>query len=637
MPAPTMLWKGKEPGLYELTNLLNLYPEAALILNRPKKTILRVNAALSKLTAFGPNELVGTSVQGLLPDLDVDCLAAGTSCLVNVQRSKRSPLAARMQVDALDIGSRWILISLVPSQRLVHSSWQEKTFEGLGRLSSISEADNPYKYLTRAVETIQGIVDAGLVSVYHNFPDLQKLAFRENPIVFPETINATDLGRLSGFTLWNPGKRVQTEIHRAARLAELTYVATIPLGEGKSTTGLLVVADAEKDPIPNLKGLMGIFGALISSALQHFVLVDAMCNDIQRKSEDLATYQAFIDNAQEGILLLQPDLKISDINPAAESLLGYGRHEVKGQPVDKVLIGADNLAPAIEAACRGVATHNIGLSFLNKRHGDSFAAKIQVIPVQGEESVQAILVYITDVSEYEQFRARTQQLEQRAVLGQFSSVIAHELKNPINNISLSLQLFSKSLPEDDPIQTNIKAMVKDARRLADLIESILSYSRLEIHFQTVDLVELINFQLTLSRARLTNQNITSTFKKNGDIPKIKADPHSLEQVFTNLISNAAEAMSATGGTLAINVQPDNSVEGFPQVKVTVSDSGAGIPDDIRDRIFEPFVTSNKQGGTGLGLAITRQIIHAHGGSIKVDSYPGVTIFTILLRVDQEKK
>ncbi len=637
MPAPTMLWKGKEPGLHELTNLLNLYPEAALILNRSKNSIWRVNAALSKLTAFGPNELVGTPVAQLLPDLDVGSLSAGVSRLVNVQRSKRSPLAAQMQANALDSAGRWLLISLVPSQRIVQTSWQEKTFDGLARMSSISEADNPYKYLTRAVETIQAIVDAGLVSVYHNFPDLQKLAFRENPAVFPETINANDLGRLTGYTLWNPGKRVQTEIHRAARLAELTYVATIPLGEGKSTTGLLVVADAEKDPIPNLRSLMGIFGAIISSALQHFVLVDAMCNDIHCKSEELATFQAFIDNSQEGILLLEPDLKISDINPAAEFLLGYSCNEVKGQPVEKVLIGSDQLILALQVACQGVPTHNIGITTLNKRHGETFATQIQVIPVRSEEKIKDILVYITDVSEHEQFRARTQQLEQRAVLGQFSSIIAHELKNPINNISLNLQFIAKMLPEEDPVQSNIKGMVKDARRLADLIESILSYSRLETHFQPVDLVDLINYQLTVWRPRLANLNITHTVKVDGEIPKIMADSRSLEQVFTNLISNAAEAMSASGGTLAINLRPDHSVEGLRQVEVTVSDSGPGIPDDIRDRIFEPFVTSNKRGGTGLGLAITRQIINAHGGFIKVDSYPGVTIFRVLLRVDHQEK
>ena len=237
---------------------------------------------------------------------------------------------------------------------------------------------------------------------------------------------------------------------------------------------------------------MGIFGALISSALQHFVLVDAMCNDIQHKTEQLAISQAFIENAEEGILLLQPDLKIVDMNPAAELLLDYSRIEVKGQSVENVLIGADQLIPALEVACQGVPTLNVGISSLNKRDGSKFAAQIQIIPVQDGDAVQAILVYVTDVSEHEQFRTQTQLLEQRAILGQFSSIIAHEIRNPINNITLNLQYVAKLLAENDPNQDFIKNMVKDAHRLANLIESILSYSRLETHFQTVDLVELIN-------------------------------------------------------------------------------------------------------------------------------------------------
>src|SRR5512139_474119 len=110
LPGRTMLWKAKEPGLHELTNLLNLYPEAALILDRTKNSILRVNAALSKLTAFGPNELVGLPVTSLLPDLEAVNLEVGASRILNVQRCKRSPLAAQVQAYALDTGGKWVLI-----------------------------------------------------------------------------------------------------------------------------------------------------------------------------------------------------------------------------------------------------------------------------------------------------------------------------------------------------------------------------------------------------------------------------------------------------------------------------------------------------------------------------------------------
>jgi len=153
---------------------------------------------------------------------------------------------------------------------------------------------------------------------------------------------------------------VQNEIHRAARLADLNYVASIPLGTAGAATGLLVVADTEKLPVDNLSNLMGVFGAVISSALQHYILVDAQSTNIGQQSEKLMIAQAFMENAQEGILLLTPDLKIIDINQMAELMFEYSRSDVKGQPVEKVLIGSDQLIPALEVACHGVPTHNVG-------------------------------------------------------------------------------------------------------------------------------------------------------------------------------------------------------------------------------------------------------------------------------------
>ena len=604
-------------------------------MDRTKNTIVYANSAVLKLTAFGTNELNGKPIKALLPDLEGVYLEAGATRVLNVLRSKRSPLAVQLQVSSLDNNGRWALVILAPSQRLAQSAWQEKAFLGFRELSSIADDASPYNYLNRAIDIIQEIVDAELVCVYHDFPNIIKLAARENPPVFPVSITTTDLGQLSSFTLWNPGKRVQTDIHRAARLADVNYVASIPLGTDSTVTGLLVVADFEKQPAPYLASLLAVFGSLISNALQHFILVETQRNEINQKSGQVKVLEAFIDNAQEGIILLQPDLRISDMNPTAEKLLEYGRLEVKGELVDKILIGSEGLFSALEAASRGVSTFNTGNSFLNKRYGNTFAAQIQTIPVLADSQVQAILVYILDITEYEEFRAKTQQLEQRAVLGQFSAMIAHEIRNPINNIYLNLQYISRCLDTDDPTQESIKAMQRDCERLSDMVGQILTYSNLETSFTSVNLKEIITYQYNLWRPKFATLNVTPTFKIAENVPNIWGDPRSLEQVFANLISNAVDAMAGPGGTLAINVNLNNTIEGVNQVEITVSDSGPGIPDEIRDHIFEPFVTFNKRGGTGLGLAITKQIITAHHGSITVKSYPGVTIFTVLLMADRK--
>jgi len=108
----------------------------------------------------------------------------------------------------------------------------------------------------------------------------------------------------------------------------------------------------------------------------------------------------------------------------------------------------------------------------------------------------------------------------------------------------------------------------------------------------------------------------------------------LEQVFTNLISNAVEAMTPQqGGTIAVQLEVDEDVPNRKQVEIKISDSGPGIPDEIRGRIFEPFLTT-KSTGTGLGLAICKRIITAHRGNIIVNSFPGGTVFHVYLPVYQ---
>ena len=129
------------------------------------------------------------------------------------------------------------------------------------------------------------------------------------------------------------------------------------------------------------------------------------------------------------------------MNPAAEWMLGYADWEVKGQPVENILIGPERLLPALETACQGIPTHNMGSVSLHRRNGQSFPAHIQIIPVQREGETLAILIFFSDVSEHEEIRNRTQQLEQRAVLGEVTAVFAHEVRNPINNISTGLQLL----------------------------------------------------------------------------------------------------------------------------------------------------------------------------------------------------
>lgn len=124
-------------------------------------------------------------------------------------------------------------------------------------------------------------------------------------------------------------------------------------------------------------------------------------------------------------------------------------------------------------------------------------------------------------------------------------------------------------------------------------------------------------------------DITSNFSAPKERLLVKADPRAIEQVFVNLISNAIEAMDEHGGSLNIKLVPASDQIKPPQCEIIIADTGPGIPDDVVEHVFEPFLTT-KSTGTGLGLAITKRIVTAHEGNIYVESVPGGSVFHVLL-------
>ena len=344
--------------------------------------------------------------------------------------------------------------------------------------------------------------------------------------------------------------------------------------------------------------------------------------------EKLQIGEAIAEQTQDGIILLSADLSIQQLNPTAETLLGYAAQEITGPPVNEVLIGPSNLVPAMQAAQQGVSTPNLGEVHLHRRDGVAFLAHISTIPLMDGEEVKGVLVLLRDLSAHEQFEIRNQQLEQRALLGEVTAIFAHEVRNPINNISTGLQLMGMNLPADDPNQEVISRLIEDCNRLTHLMQSVLTFSRPpENKFKHVVLAELIPTLLERWRPRLARLQVKHEFKSSVENSTIQGDPRALEQVFSNLIGNAVEAMKVTGGNLTIHIRPSGEEGGRPHIEVNVIDDGPGIPQDIIDRIFEPFVTTNRN-GTGLGLSIAKRIVTAHKGTITVSSVPGGTVFQV---------
>ena len=166
------------------------------------------------------------------------------------------------------------------------------------------------------------------------------------------------------------------------------------------------------------------------------------------------------EHIKQGLLLVGADFAVHEMNNAAELMLGYSLAEVAGQPVESVLVGAEGLTAALRSASEGISIHDIGNVQSIAARWTDITRQVQVLPIMRNEKPSSIAIIIDDISEVQQARC-AQHLEQRAVIGELSAVFAHEVRNPVNNISTGLQLLELKLGKEDPNLENINRMQND--------------------------------------------------------------------------------------------------------------------------------------------------------------------------------
>ena len=625
----------KNPGLNEICTLLNFDDLPAALVDTSSRSLLFINSKLMKIVSYSTQDTWQKPVSLLFPDLDLATASSGEVRSVNLSVRDKAPISKKIRFEFIDPKAIWIVIKLLPDSQTDRDNKfiLEDSFRKLTRFARLSDSTELHQVLQHAVEITRDLLEVDTVCLYQVdpvFPQLRRIAITGNDEDFPEVLPSTDMIRLENPSVWTTGTRVLTELHRHARVNKIDFVGSAPLIQGEGDFGLLAASGRGEVSINLNSESLELMATLILSLFQQNILVQNLNDRITTTQGITDLRNIAFDNMNEGVIILNNELKIVGINPAAEWMLGYADWEVKDQSYENILIGTDRLLPALVDAQNGQTTHSIGKASLNRRNGQSFPVQIKVIPVFSDEKLAAIELLLTDISEHEQSKALTQQLEHRAVLGDYTAAFAHDVRNPINNISTGLQLLGAKLSEDDPNQDVINRMQSDCTRLTHLMESFLAFSSpLELKFEPIPVEAFLKRILDRWQPRMARVNVKSILHVEGKVECITGDPRSLEQVFTNLISNALEAMVDNGDTLAVKAVQIAEVNGHPHVEISISDNGPGIPQDIQEHIFEPFVTT-RQKGTGLGLAITKQIVNAHKGSIRVESFPGGTIFTVQL-------
>jgi PAS domain S-box-containing protein len=629
-------------GTAEIETLLNSLPQAAVIVNNANNRIYLANSKATELTAYTRSELTEVDYRGLFQVIKVEAPPENEQVELAkypspVELIKRGGSKSVVQVTFSPLGenNKYSLVTFeLDEQFRLHREEEDRyhsLWDHLNQLSKALLSPDLEKALSLFLQTGLNLTGSSLLSIYQlssQNPSLQRIALAGTDHAFPEEITGQDFSSLQSPVLWVKGKRAIISLHRLAHSSNISYFASTPIGESNAFIGLLVAVGENSIPSTNLLPQLTFLSSQINTIIQSHTLNTQLRQDIQEYMTKVLTNNAIFNTMEDGVIILSPDLTINSLNPSAELYLGYATEEVSGQKIENVLIGSEDLKASFQVVMNEQRIGSIGSIKFFRRNGEAFQANLRIIPIINDTTLNNIIILFHDLSKQEEYRLKNQQLEQRALLGEVTASFAHEVKNPINNIFTGLQLLAINLPQDDPNQKNIARIEEDCERLTSLVKSSLTFVRpMEYKLESIPLDQLISNLLERWRSRLVKLNIKYQVQADKSVPNIEGDYRALEQVFTNLINNAIEAMESSGGMLSIKIR--NATEGEEQahIEVSISDTGPGIPVELREKIFEPFFTT-KQHGTGLGLAIVKRIVTAHKGSIYVNSILGGTNFVV---------
>ncbi|MFT6674158.1 MAG: two-component system nitrogen regulation sensor histidine kinase GlnL [Sulfitobacter sp.] len=332
-------------------------------------------------------------------------------------------------------------------------------------------------------------------------------------------------------------------------------------------------------------------------------------------------------------ILIAPDDRIHDINPAAEGFLNASAKSVIGVPVWDVIAVNDPLEDAFERARASGTPLFVNDVDVGSGQRAPLQSALQIAPLSGAEGHMLLMISPRELAG-RMTQNHSVKSAAKSAIG-MAEMLAHEIKNPLAGITGAAQLLSMNLPADELELTDL--IVAESRRIVKLLEQVEQFGNL-----TPPDSHAVNLHDVLDRARRSallgfgaQMKIIEDYDPS--LPMAEGDKDQLLQVVLNLLKNASEAAGEGGGTIRLRSyfehsfrlrRADGTGQALP-LQIEVIDDGPGLPEHIKGDVFDPFV-SGRENGTGLGLALVSKIISEHGGWISVTSVPGHTVFRISL-------
>jgi PAS domain S-box-containing protein len=334
---------------------------------------------------------------------------------------------------------------------------------------------------------------------------------------------------------------------------------------------------------------------------------------------------------QEGIVLLDGRGRILYANRAAGGLLGFDIERSEGAPLARFLrdVDWDLVLRLDEGEWSRVLSREVEVNYPEHR----FLA-FYVVPLTLQQpDERGAVVILRDVTRERQTQAENVESERLRAIMLLAAGVAHEIGNPLNSLSIHLQLLRREMEEmagTEPLRELVDVCRREVERLDRIVAQFLRAVRPEPpHLESVQIEEVVRDALDFLRHEIADRRIIVEVTGGAALPSVRVDRHQMRQAFFNLIKNAIEAMPS-GGRLTVSFSETDRC-----VVIEFRDSGQGIRSEDLCRVFEPYYTTKKR-GTGLGLMIVHRIVRDHGGEIEIQSEPdrGTVVLVSLPREDR---
>jgi PAS domain S-box-containing protein len=366
----------------------------------------------------------------------------------------------------------------------------------------------------------------------------------------------------------------------------------------------------------------------------------------QLLEESRESYRITLTSLGDAVVAADASGNVSFINPVAEKLTGWDHQAASGRPLREVISVIDERTRteledqvAVVRRSQGVVNAPSNVVLIS-RSGQEYPIDLTGSPILNDRNQLAgIVLVFRDITQRRQTEQTLRSSERLASAGRLSATIAHEIRNPLDTVSNLIYLLRHEQYPENTTTQYLELAGEELARIAQITGQLLTFHR-EAHAPVeVNLADVLQSVLVLFAPQVRKGHI-DVEERFTAVPPVRGFPGELRQVFSNLVGNALDAMPS-GGKLVLHIR-ESSLASDPTrrgIRITVLDTGAGIPAGVRKNLFAPFFTTKGEKGTGLGLWVSRGIIEKHEGTIHLSSRMRAgksgTAFSVFLPFEQK--